>query len=461
VGADLSKICREAREKLLASSLRQVLKKDGTNAVWGNEIYLSDAFTGNGAQSRWSNAPGTTTYVGFITAGSDDSDLSDLVAYTSSNDTVTIDATDADSSATVGTRTPVAKWCSDGSAVVLTSAGWTGLGGGSATAVLDSTGTGYQGSGEFYIEFDVDMPSADALTKVPSQVHSAFIGSTACTVVYDEADLNLTEIATNGANGVLIDVATRGITAVVSRATITAGASATVAKAAGRIRATSGGTISGGLVTGLNNNQSVNVVYDITLTASQTLTVHYSYRPPPSPALPDTLSVRVIHMEDHMYASNLGTGGGTAGQPYLNPILHIPDRSTNTSDRVLNNNSHLALPGFGGNWGLLKMPVVFETPWDRLRSLSGPGTDDEGRPFYSVGEACSAWSGSLIAAQWHRTVRFGLAQVQADSGAFLAGEIILIGLTETANSVNNRVGIQGGTHVYAVGCWPIREVLYV
>ena len=462
-GHENYRLMRRGQQGVMGSTLRGGLRQDDqvSNAVaWGNELLRRDQLSGNGARRRWSNAAGTQEAVGFLDNGSNDTDLSDALAYTHSTRTVTLDATDFHADATIADATPTLRWVSNGNTAAITSAGWSGLGTATATAVLNSSNSNYQSSGTFCVEFEVSMPQTTGLSRIPSALHEASLGSTDCYLADDLDDLNLTNLTATGSLGILVDRGTRGVHEVARRASLTANTSG-VARAAGRVLATSSGTIAGCLVTGLSSGQAINVVATHTPAATDTLTVFYDHRPPLIPPLPATLKVDMIAMEDALWVSNLGTGGGTRGQPWRNPLLHIPETLAGvTSDRALVNMTSLDVDGFGSfNLGLIRLPYRWEVPWEPMTTLMDVGEDDEGRPYYATAnQAVAAYGDPLVTAQQHRTVRFGLARVTETAGAFGLGELVLVGLTETANSRINRVGITDAASTFCAFCIPLKAL---
>ena len=325
---DLSEITRRSRDLIARNTLRLGLRQDDVSAaLQGNELLRGESLPStsrNSVRRRWSDEEAAQTYSAFLTTGSDDSGLSDVFDYDHSDREITIDATDVATGAVVDEDTPEIRWVSTGDAVVLTSAGWSGLGTASATVVLDTSGSGYQASGEFMIAADIVVPAGGVLTKVPTEVHSATRGSTDMTVVSQASDLNFSNVTGTGW-GLVVDGRTRGIVDVVRRQQVTA--SGTTAKASGPIVLVSAGTARGRLITGLSNGDTVDVLYGRNLGtgAADDIEVFYSYRTPMTPALPTTLAIEMLYMEPSIVSSNLGTGGGHRGQPYLNPLLHVPE----------------------------------------------------------------------------------------------------------------------------------------
>ena len=219
------------------------------------------------------------------------------------------------------------------------------------------------------------------------------------------------------------------------------------------------GTIDGGFITGITPSTRIGVIRSITPSSTQTLTAFYNWSPSLIPPLPATLAVEMLAMEDVLWTSNLGTGGGTIGQPWTNPLLHIPESVSITSDRSLTNVKGLDITSFKISVGLLRMPIRGETPWELITSLTSPTTDGEGRPFYAqANQEVAAFAEPLLTIQWHRTARFGIARVLTTAGQFYKGDLVLVGLTETASSRQNRVGIRTSDSTFAAFAIPLRAL---
>lgn len=269
---------------------------------------------------------------------------------------------------------------------------------------------------------------ADGLDKVPSEIHSATFtisGSIINGIIIEDREPILSDFPNNGDRGVVIEGRSRSIANVVRR---------------------SGNNI--------NNH---------TLASGDSITINYSYRPSLTPTLPTTLSIEMLYVEPTIITSNLGTGGGNKGQPYLNPLIHVPESTSahaiepTRPDDSLNNSSDLTISDFGGNWGNINMPALFQMPWDLINTLSSSNTDNEDRTYYGASNSPYMAMGQVLAAgQWHRTAQFGLAKIKTTNGVFLKDELILICFSETTDSINNRVGIDDAAGSLVVGVYPLR-----
>jgi hypothetical protein len=222
-----SDIMRDWKNAILGSTARMVFGQNdqaGHSDTWGTEVIrvegisnasdtgVDETLAPDAAQRLFSDESATQTSVGFITNGSDDTDLSQVVSYTFSSKLITLDATQFTvAGALIGTSTPTLKWVSDGTTVVLTGA-WTGLGTASATATINVGDGNYQASGQFYIQFDSTLPLAQGLKEVPSSIHKATFNGTDMYVGTTVASLNLTNLASTGAMGISFEYRTRAVT---------------------------------------------------------------------------------------------------------------------------------------------------------------------------------------------------------------------------------------------------------
>lgn len=454
--------------RLIAEGTRSVL-----GATRGNPRLQRDEITiGRNApvRRRWSNAPGTVQAVGFIVNGADDDDLAMAVRFSQATKAITLSAEASFGANAQIAATPTLRWASSGALVVLTSAGWSGLETATATCTIDDGGADYEATGTICVEFEVQGVPAEpdlsrTLSRIPDTLHAASIDSASfnCYIAEDRMDLTVANLGTH-AYGILVDRASRGVVDVVKRSTLTAANAQGIARAPGLVLNAASGTPAGCLVTGLTAGDTPQVVHTYTPQATNTLTVYYDYRPPLTGPLPATLAIEMLAMDNELWVSNLGTGGGSAGQPWRNPLQHLPTPpgvGAIINDSVLSNRVALDLPGFGAlNTGLVRTLVRWETPWEEITELSSPVVSDpEGRPCYrAANQAMIAYGAPLLTAQWHRTVRFGLARVRTAAGAFAKGELVLVGFIETANSNLCRVGITTKPSRYAALVVPLNAL---
>jgi len=468
---DPAALIRAYRQAILGNTCRLVLAQNGQAGhanVWGTEIMrveglstgddtgVDETMEPDACRRLYSDESADQATVGFITNGSDDTDLNQVVSYTFSTQTITLEATHTDASAVIKNATPVMKWTLDGETVAL-SGSWSGLGGTTATATLDTGDSHYKASGQFYIEFQITYPSGAGITKVPITVHKITFNGTDMYVGDEISDLNLTNLSSTGSYGIAIENRTRAIVEIARREQLTANGNG-IAIASGKVLAASAGTPSGGIVTGLSPSQIIDGVYALTPVTSDKIFLYYAYVPPQTPSLPSTLDLSLLHLDDRLFASNLGTGGGNDGQPWYNPLVHIPENASISKDSDLTNTSDLLISDFGGNWGLLELPVLFQTPWELVTQLSSNSTDGEGRPFYSDSDQdFIARAQSLTSGQWHRTALFSLARVKSGSGLLATGTLVLVCFSETTNEADNRAGVQGSS-TFAVAIYPIKDI---
>ena len=271
----------------------------------------------------------------------------------------------------------------------------------------------------------------EGLDKVPSAVHGAVLtdsGTNQDTTVIIDEDASTSNLD-DGYYGILLEGRSRSITNVVVR--------------------------SGSSIT--NHTPS----------SGDTITLNYSYRPSLTPPLPSSLSVEMVCVEPVIVTSNLGTGGGNKGQPYLNPMLHTPESTQAHSsepsrpDDEINNDEDLVVVGFGGNWGVIDLPAMWQAPWRGITSFTNREEDNEDRPYYGrADQTYLARGATLIEGQWHRTAQYGLARVTTTNDAFLQDELVLVCFSETTDSTDNKVGVLSGEDsAFAVGVYPLRVMV--
>ena len=133
-----------------------------------------------------------------------------------------------------------------------------------------------------------------------------------------------------------------------------------------------------------------------------------------------------------------------------------------TAEHQLVNDPPLDVSGFGAfSPGLVRLPYRWEAPWEPLITLTDAAEDGEGRPHYgTANQTVAAYGDPLVTAQRHRTVRFGLARVVETAGVFGQGELVLVGLTETAdaNTLINRAGITDAASTFCAFCIPLKAL---
>ena len=81
--------------------------------------------------------------------------------------------------------------------------------------------------------------------------------------------------------------------------------------------------------------------------------------------------------------SDLGTGGGIEGDPYLTPLQHIAVNNTDINDNIFNNIEPLIYSNFNINSGFLKSDPIITGSLDNVITLSGSTVDNLSRGFYT------------------------------------------------------------------------------
>jgi photosystem II stability/assembly factor-like uncharacterized protein len=160
-----------------------------------------------------------------------------------------------------------------------------------------------------------------------------------------------------------------------------------------------------------------------------TLTVGYNYVPSQCQSVPDTLTIEPISGPLNLYVSNLGSGGGTEGEPYSLPLEHIPVNSdTITNDQVFSNLVQLQLANYMVSGGFLQLPV--NVPGSFLGSavtFSGVTQDALGRIFYSTCSKELVFEAEGLQLAVPRKVYLPVvARVQGDNSLFMNGEYVLV-----------------------------------
>ena len=420
-----------------------------TGAITGVDI---TRLTPDAIRRVWSDYTKTQETAAFLTNGSDDADLGGAITFTNSSKTVTLIAPGTPSGTVIAATTPVMKWLTTGLTVAITGS-WADLGTATASVVIDSGDGNYQASGAFYVDFDVTFPANQGITKVPTAVNRVDIaGSTLFYLDTAIANLTLANITSNGQYGIAIDKASRSILEIVKREQLTADAGG-IATANGHVLDASAGSITGPMITGLGALASVNVIRTYTPETSDQIRLFYEYASyQTEDGLPATLDIDVLWLDDYIYFSNLGTGEGTAGQPYTYPLYHIPENSAITRDSQLANSVDLDPIQLTTNTGFMRLPMLFRDAFQALDQLSAVVVDSEGREGYTdsdVDMVCS--TSALQTSQYHRTMIRAVARVTTAAGDFLKNELVVLIFSNTANSTANDAGVAGSsTHMVGV-----------
>jgi hypothetical protein len=96
-----------------------------------------------------------------------------------------------------------------------------------------------------------------------------------------------------------------------------------------------------------------------------------------------------INIEGSNYGSicvsDLGSGGGITGNPYLAPLQHIPINKKNIiNDDIFNNLELMIFSNFNVDSGFVKFNPILNGNLDNIINLSGSTFDNLSRAFYSM-----------------------------------------------------------------------------
>jgi hypothetical protein len=117
------------------------------------------------------------------------------------------------------------------------------------------------------------------------------------------------------------------------------------------------------------------------------LLISYNYVPPQCQMnLPATLTVSPAVVPSVMYISNLGSGGGITGEPYLTPLQHIPigDPTIVAGDNIFSNIDFMQFSNFSIDSGFAQVPVSIPGSFADSIVLSSATLDAAVRSFYSI-----------------------------------------------------------------------------
>jgi hypothetical protein len=182
--------------------------------------------------------------------------------------------------------------------------------------------------------------------------------------------------------------------------------------------------------------------------------------------LPDSATVELLTKPTMISISNVGTGGGTPGSPYLDPIEHIPVNDSNlSSDSAFYNLEPLRFNNFSVDGGFVQLPIYVPADSGPEITLSVPVADYAGRSYYSV---CSRnlayYSEGLLAANPRKIFVAAIARVNSTSDFKLTlGEYVLLIVSHnemTSGSMENKVETGAGSAIalYRLPNKPIAKV---
>lgn len=193
------------------------------------------------------------------------------------------------------------------------------------------------------------------------------------------------------------------------------------------------------------------------------LLIGYTYIPYQSVvALPTTINIKISAPSPFMYVSNLGTGGGTAGSPYNNPIEHIPIGDPTINSNLFSNQVPLQFRNFSIDTGIAQLPYYIPANFGQEITLSVIDQDGQGRTFYSVSskEFDIATEGLQIPTL-RKVYIPAIAQVTSSSdNKLLVGEYIMVIFSRTLDTeTENTTGFDAdGTDIVAVYRLPNKPI---
>lgn len=182
---------------------------------------------------------------------------------------------------------------------------------------------------------------------------------------------------------------------------------------------------------------------------NDSLLIAYDYVPYQSvSSLPTTLTVELATKPVSMHVSNLGTGGGSLGYPYANPLNQIPVNDILFfSEGIYHNLDPLVFNNFKTDGGYVDMPVYVPANPGESITLTIPAQDNLSRAYYST---CSKdllyYTEGLSAAVRRKLFVSCIARVVSVSdGKFLPGEYLLLIFSRSEFlSTENYTGYQNG-----------------
>ena len=158
------------------------------------------------------------------------------------------------------------------------------------------------------------------------------------------------------------------------------------------------------------------------------LRVGYNYTPYQSQnSLPLELVIEPIQGPLNIYASNLGSGGGTDGEPYELPLEHLPVNSDLADDKIFSNTVQLQLANYFVSSGFIQIPITVPGSLGSSITLSSQALDKQNRSFYSVCSKELKFVGEGLQLAVPRKVYLPIiARVKEGNSVFMNGEYILV-----------------------------------
>jgi photosystem II stability/assembly factor-like uncharacterized protein len=195
------------------------------------------------------------------------------------------------------------------------------------------------------------------------------------------------------------------------------------------------------------------------------LMVNYYYTPYQSVSdLPSTLELEMVTKPSTVYISNLGTGGGTTGYPYSNPLNHIPVASTTiTSEGYFYNLDSIRFHNFRVDTGFAQIMAYIPGSFDQNVTLTLPVLDVLQRPYYSaVSSEFKFESEDLLIGIPRKIFITGIGLVKSSSdGKLLKGEYVLVIFSRHAleNTKNYTGFVNGADSVAAIYRLPNKPIV--
>jgi photosystem II stability/assembly factor-like uncharacterized protein len=188
---------------------------------------------------------------------------------------------------------------------------------------------------------------------------------------------------------------------------------------------------------------------------ANSLVIAYNYTPSLSvTTLPAQVSVEMVTKPSLIYISDLGSGAGSSGYPYINPLEHIPvNDNTITDDAVFNNMSPIVFNNFSVDTGFVQMPIYVPADTGDTFTLSSPTADVMGRSYFSgCSKTMTFTTEGLTKPVIRKIYVAAVIRVMASPDSkFLPGEFLLAILSRDSNTLDNFTGyIPNANSVVAV-----------
>lgn len=199
------------------------------------------------------------------------------------------------------------------------------------------------------------------------------------------------------------------------------------------------------------------------------LLISYNYVPHQSVEnAPTSVTLETVLQPNMMYVSNLGTGGGTEGEPYGNPLEHIPvNDSLIGSDGIFNNLNPMRFHNFMVDSGFVQLPIKVPGTFEDSFTLSTPIVDNLGRAFYSTCSISPQFSaeGLIVGVPRKAYIPVLTRVLNASDNKLLVGEYLMVIFSRPLTSEReNTVGYTSGGNdsiaVYRLPNKPIGKVLW-